>query len=446
MSRSTVTFGPESPRSANRAPEWALLVALECERLAAAPSRLALAGLTQVEIGRGDARAVSRSGARARLDLPDRWGSQLHARLVGDGDSWAIEDAGSKNGTQVNGARIDRAVLSDGDVIECGGTFLVLRRAAGPIRDLAAPVGPIEFLRTVSPGFERELTVLPKIARSRVPVLVRGESGTGKEVVATAIHALSGRVSPLIAVNCGAIPATLVESELFGSRRGAFSGAEDRAGLVRSAERGTLFLDEVAELPLSSQVALLRVLQEGEVQPLGASKAVAVDVRMVAATHQPLEQLVEEGRFRRDLYARLRGYELRLPPLRARLEDLGLLVDALLRRIEPDGPPRRLSRAAARALFAHGWPLHVRELEQALRAATAIAGGPEIGASDLRLSDLALPQAAADTSDERERLIATLVQHGGNLSAVARALVTSRSQVHRLMERYAIDCAEYKRR
>jgi DNA-binding NtrC family response regulator len=389
---------------------------------------------------------VKRSGTRARLDLPDRWGSQVHARLAADGEGWAIEDAGSKNGTQVNGARIERAVLGDGDFIACGGTFLVMRRAAGPIGDLAGPAGPSESLRTLSPMLERELAVLPKIARSRVPVLVRGESGTGKEVVATAIHALSGRSGPLVAVNCGAIPATLVESELFGSRRGAFSGAEERPGLVRSAERGTLFLDEVAELPLASQVALLRMLQEGEVMALGASKAVSVDVRVVAATHQPLEQLVDEGRFRRDLYARLRGYELRLPPLRARLEDLGLLVAALLGRIEPDGLPRRLSRAAARALFAHGWPFHVRELEQALRTATAIAVGAEIGVSDLRLGEFAPAQAANGAGGERERLIAALVQYGGNVSAVARALVTSRSQVQRLLQRYVIDGAEYKRR
>src|SRR5262249_15561207 len=211
------------------------------------------------------------------------WTSQVHARLSRAGDAWTIEDAGSKNGTLVNGRAVDRAVLSDGDVIECGGTFFVLRCAAGPIADLDGPRGTMEALRTPSPALEREMGVLRKIARARVPVLVRGASGTGKEVVATAIHALSGRTGPLVAVNCGAMPANLVESELFGSRRGAFSGAEERPGLVRNADRGTLFLDEVAELPTASQAALLRVLQEGEVLPLGAGVAVTVDVRVVAA-------------------------------------------------------------------------------------------------------------------------------------------------------------------
>jgi DNA-binding NtrC family response regulator len=441
----TITAATDSPTTRQGA-AWALIVALDCERLDSPPLRIALAGLTEIEIGRGEARAVVRGGTHGRLDLADHWGSQQHARLIADGDGWVVADAGSKNGTLVNGQRITRAQLSDGDVIECGGSFLMLRRTAGPVADLAAPAGPIESLRTLSPALERELAALPKIARSRVPLLVRGESGTGKELVAGAIHKLSGRGGPLVAVNCGALPATLVESELFGSRRGAFSGAEDRPGLVRNAERGTLFLDEVAELPLASQAALLRMLQQGELLPLGAGKAVPVDVRVVAATHQPLEQWVDEGRFRRDLYARLRGYELRLPPLRARLEDLGLLVSALLVRIEPDGPPRRLSRAAARALFAHRWPFHVRELEQALRAATAIAAGPEIGVSDLRLGDAPAGDRRTAGDDERGRLMVALAKHHGNVSAVARALVTSRSQVQRLMARYGIDGAEFKRR
>src|SRR5262249_54634510 len=298
MANRTDTVGSESPRTGDRAPEWALAVALDCAELRAPPARLALARVTEAEIGRGGERGFPRSGTRLRIDLSDRSASQLHARLARAGDDLSLEDAGSKNGTRVNGRRVDRAALADGDIIECGGTFLVLRRASGPIRDLYAPSASTKALQTISPTLERELAVLPKIARSRVPVLVRGDSGTGKEVVSSAIHALSGRSGPFVPVNCGAIPPTLVESELFGSRRGAFSGAEDRAGLVPSAERGTLFLDEIAELPATSQAALLRVLQDGEVQPLGAGKRVLVDVRVVAATNRPVEELVADGRFR----------------------------------------------------------------------------------------------------------------------------------------------------
>src|SRR5262249_28309865 len=151
--------------------------------------------------------------------------------------------------TRVNGRAFERGALHSGDVIECGSTFLVLRRDPGPIRDAASDAWPSP--RTLSPVLERELVALARIARSRVPVLVRGETGAGTDVIAAAIHEHSGRTGPLIAVNCGGIPSTLLESELFGTRRGAFSGAEDRPGLVRNADRGTLFLDEIAELPLS---------------------------------------------------------------------------------------------------------------------------------------------------------------------------------------------------
>src|SRR5262249_3253248 len=155
------------------------------------------------------------------------------------------------------------------------------------------PDARLGALRTLSPALQRELAIVPKLARSKLPMLIRGESGTGKEVAAHTIHELSGRRGAMIAVNCGAIPASLIESELVGSRRGAFSGAEDREGIVRGAEHGTLFLDEVAELPLPSQVALLRLLQSGEVLSLGANKVATVDVRVIAATHQPMEMLVE---------------------------------------------------------------------------------------------------------------------------------------------------------
>ncbi len=429
-------------------------LALDCQRLDLRPTRHALTQITGIEIGRGDERAVRRDGARLRIDLDDRGASLVHVRIERDGDGWVASDAGSKNGTRVNGAGFVRGALGDGDVIECGGTFLVLRRTAGPLVERATDRDHAAIsTRTLSPSLERELAPLAKIARSRVPVLVRGETGTGKDVVATAIHQDSRRTGSLIAVNCGAIPPTLLESELFGSRRGAFSGAEDRPGLIRNADRGTLFLDEVAELPPTSQAALLRCLQDGEVTALGAGKPSTVDVRVVAATNRTVEALVGAGTFRRDLYARLRGYEVRLPPLRDRLEDLGLLIAALIARHDPGGAPRTLSRTAARALFRHSWPFNVRELEQALRTAIAIGSGPEIKLADLRLeSALAEPPAPSDDSqfggegEARERLIALLDQHDGNVSAVARALATSRSQIHRLLARHSIDPAAHKRR
>ena len=223
---------------------------------------------------------------------------------------------------------------------------------------------------------------------------------------------------------------------------------------MRNAEGGTLFLDEIAELPASSQTALLRFLQDGEVLPLGAGKRIVVDVRVVAATNRPIEALVIAGGFRHDLYARLRGYELRMLPLRARLEDLGFLCASLLARFEPHGTQRRLSRAAVRALFAHRWSMQVRELEQALRSALATAQTDEIQPSDLRLAarapaaepssaaspsrsseggraplavEAAPPGAADGGDDERARIVAALDACAGNQTRAARALKISRS-------------------
>jgi sigma-54 dependent transcriptional regulator, acetoin dehydrogenase operon transcriptional activator AcoR len=448
VKRATVTAVSDASRGGEGGKQWALAVALECARPAAPPVRRGLADIAAVEIGRGDERALRRAGGELRIDIPDPMASQRHARLVRAGEGWRVRDAGSKNGIRVNGRRVDEAACGDGDVLECGGTFFVVRHADGPIDDLDAPAGCTALLRTLSPAFERELAILPRIARSRVPVVARGESGTGKELIAAAIHELSGRTGPLVAVNCGAIPPALLESELFGSRRGAFSGAEDRLGLVRGAEGGTLFLDEIAELPAASQTALLRFLQDGEVLPLGAGKRVVVDVRVVAATNSPIEALVAAGGFRHDLYARLRGYELRLLPLRARLEDLGFLCASLLARLERSGAERRLSRAAARALFAHPWPMQVRELEQALRSALATAQGAEIQPADLRLAGqpaserpargesrrsldghapLAVEPPAPEGDDERARILAALDACAGNQTRAARALKISRT-------------------
>jgi len=439
---STDTAQTSEPSQGRGALEWAMIFALDCNDLFARPSRISLAGITTVAIGRGEQRGVQRERSQLRVELRDHLVSQVHARLSSTADGWSIEDAGSKNGTRVNGQRVEEPTpLADGDIIECGASFIVVRRTTAPLVELSERLGPTSNLHTMSPHYERELALLPKIARSRVAVLLSGDSGTGKEVVAQAIHQMSQRSGAFIAVNCGAIPESLITSELFGSRRGAFSGAEDRSGLVRSAEGGTLFLDEIAELPTSSQASLLRVLQEGELVQLGADKAISVDVRVIAATNRPLLKEVEEGRFRRDLYARLRGYELQLPPLRARIEDLGLLCGELMTRIAPR-TRKTLTRSAARALFLHLWPHNIRELEQTLRAAVAVCDGDEIDVEHLRLA----AASAEVESGEHSQLIELLERHAGNLSAVARELATSRSQVARLLVKHGVDIAEFRRR
>ncbi len=223
---------------------------------------------------------------------------------------------------------------------------------------------------TFSGPFARTLDRLDRLAASSLSLLLLGETGTGKEVIARAVHARSGRPGPFIAVNCGALPKELVESSLFGHVRGSFSGAvRDEVGFVRAANAGTLFLDEVGDLPLAAQSALLRVLQESEVNPIGSNQPVRVDVRILAATNRPLDRMIEESVFRGDLYARLAGFIAKLPPLRERKADLGQLAAAWI----ADGrlPEVRFRREAIERLLEHEWPFNVRELLQALQARCA---------------------------------------------------------------------------
>ncbi|MFT4177992.1 MAG: sigma-54 dependent transcriptional regulator [Thermomonas sp.] len=242
---------------------------------------------------------------------------------------------------------------------------------------------------------------LAKVARSQAPVYIAGESGVGKELVARTIHDEGARAGgPFVPVNCGAIPAELMESEFFGHRKGSFTGAHaDKTGLFQAAEGGTLFLDEVAELPLPMQVKLLRAIQEKSVRPVGANGEVPVDVRILSATHKNLAALVEEGRFRHDLYYRINVIELRVPPLRERRGDLPLLANAVLARLATaqNRPHPVLHPDAVEALNAYTFPGNVRELENILERAFALADDDGIRASDLRLPEPrpATPTAAA---------------------------------------------------
>jgi len=323
-------------------------------------------------------------------------------------------------------------------------------------------------LATLVPKLAEQFAKLEAIAPSPVSVVIHGESGTGKELVAQAIHKLSRRPGALVAVNCAALPQTLVESELFGYRKGAFSGAtEDRTGLIRSADHGTLLLDEIGDLPPAAQAVFLRVLQESEVVPLGATRPVKVDIRVLAATHRDLEASVAENRFRADLLARIAGFTLSLPTLRERREDLGLLFGTLLRRHFSNRAERvSFSSEAARAMLLYDWPLNVRELEKCLTAAVVLAQfgtveeahlpgpvrasatGPKEEAGDAvapvggKLAPLQLSQS---DQRRREEIVALLREHGGNITSVARALGKGRFQIQRWIKRYRIDAKEFHR-
>jgi transcriptional regulator with PAS, ATPase and Fis domain len=370
--------------------------------------------------------------------------SSAHARLVKALDRWIIEDAGSKNGTRVNGVARSRVQLVDGDVIEIGHTWFVFRDACGRGEPIdGAPAESLPDLPTFSPAFAARMLALAQVAPSEVSIVLLGETGTGKEVAARAVHAASRRPGPFVAVNCGAIPANLVEAELFGHRRGAFSGAvDDRPGLIRSAHRGTLLLDEIGDLPLPSQAALLRILQEREVVPVGETRPVTVDLRVIAATHHDLDALVSAGRFRLDLLARLSGLTITLPPLRDRREDLGLLIA----RLAPAGTT--FTPAAARALFSYAWPLNIRELQQVLHAASVLASGSPVDLDHLPPSLHAPAPSARPLSSAVSRrhaqLIEVLRSERGNVAAVARTMKTTRAQIHRWAKKLGINLDSFR--
>ncbi|TMG78613.1 MAG: sigma-54-dependent Fis family transcriptional regulator [Betaproteobacteria bacterium] len=322
-----------------------------------------------------------------------------------------------------------------------------------PQQPAAAKAGEHELLGS-SPGIEQVRLMIEKLARSQAPVYITGESGSGKELAARLIHKKGARRDKaFVPVNCGAIPENLMESEFFGYKKGAFTGAEsDRDGFFQAANAGTLFLDEVADLPLAMQVKLLRAIQEKHVRKVGATAEDSVDVRIICATHQNLASCVESGKFRQDLYYRLAVIELRMPPLRECREDIPVLADAILRRLSrPDGERSvRLSEAAKKVLAGYDFPGNTRELENTLERAVALAASDEIQPEDLQLAPATLVSAEpAGTSArwplqeyldrvEKEVILEALEKTRFNRTAAAKLLgITFRALRYR-MERLGI--------
>jgi DNA-binding NtrC family response regulator len=345
---------------------------------------------------------------------------------------------------------------------------LVVARAAERKGSTTAEEAPAAFEGLVGRSAPwRDVTrLIEQAAAIDITVLLLGETGTGKELAARALHARSPRAArPFVPVNCGALPAELVESELFGHARGAFTGAVGaRPGLFAEAEGGTIFLDEIGELPLPMQVKLNRVLQEKEIRRVGESVPTKVDVRVVAATHRDLREEVRSGRFREDLFYRLNVFPIRLPPLRERPGDVPVLAAHFLAKharafrrvltgLEPD---------ALATLERYGWPGNVRELENALERAAAIATGPLVGVRDLP-AELAAPapagpapaaalarlpyREAVDLARERasrDYLVALLQEFGGNVTRAAERAGMERESLHRLLKRYGVRSDEFK--
>ena len=440
---SSASDGPLCPR---------LYLLFECDRLRASSLSISLAAHPILTIGRGEKRSVCGDQA-AHLTLPDPWLSTAHAELRTSFGRILLCDSNSKNGCKVNGQKVQRHQLVDGDLIELGRSFFVFRShvpgdlAPAPVLDLE---GGSEASRplTLSPTLAAEVAKLSRLAATTISILLLGETGTGKEVLARYIHQVSQRTGEFVAVNCGALPAGLVESELFGHTRGSFSGAiKDHKGLIRSADQGSLFLDEIADLPAASQATMLRVLQDSEVRAVGATQNQHVDLRCICATHRDLDALVENDEFRSDLYARIAGYRLTLPPLRDRREDLGLLISSFL----PESGSDSLSIEAARCLLAYGWPLNIRELRSCITTATVLAEGQRIELAHLPEALRSPPRAPVQVSSPhagdahlQSELLRLLRAHRGNVSAVARSMKKDRKQVQRWMKRFAIDPNQFR--
>ncbi|MGN6820086.1 MAG: sigma-54-dependent transcriptional regulator [Sphingomonas sp.] len=342
---------------------------------------------------------------------------------------------------------------------------------AGELRPLTEKIPALlgfDEIVGASPDFRAALAIAAKAARARVPVLIEGESGVGKEVVAEAIHAASPRgKKPMIAINCGAIPANLVESELFGHEKGAFTGAfERKIGKFADADGGTLFLDEIGEMPLDAQVKLLRVLQSGEVQPIGARHVREVDVRVIAATNKRLIEEVEAGRFREDLYYRLNVVQVTIPPLRERTGDIPALARHLLARIadQPGLRPLGITDDALALLGRYDWPGNVRQLQNALFRAAVLCEGDALTRADfpqiaaLGTQRVASPGAQMATSGgvtlfradgnmrpleeiEADVIRLAIGHYRGRMTEVARRLGIGRSTLYRKLGELGIDNA-----
>ena len=436
------------------------------ERDGAQPFEVELTGVAT--IGRGPTNDVA---------LDDSAASRRQSIVRADEDGWVVSDLGSANGTFHNGSRVlAPARLKSGDQITVGSTcirFVGESAPEQPVRNEGEPETVLRLgghavgvLLGSSPGMEELFHLIQKAAASPLPTLIEGETGTGKELVARAIHeaSRSGK-GPFLPVNCAAVPENLLESELFGHRRGSFTGATgDHEGLFEAAQGGTVFLDEIGEMPLAMQPKVLRVLQEGEVTRIGEIRSRKVDFRLVAATNRDLLQEVERGTFRGDLFYRISAFPIRIPALRERRSDVPLLVESFLgaacrRQDKRVGP---FSAEAMRALVAFDWPGNVRELQNEVQRAVALAApGQAIGVEHLSpkltgadeaidaSTDRGVPTSpglATSPSSLREArdafeakyIAQVLEQEGGSVLKAARVLGLTRAGLYKKLKEFGL--------
>jgi transcriptional regulator with GAF, ATPase, and Fis domain len=425
--------------------------------------------LVEREAGKPSARQVILDGDFFRIGshpgnnlvLDDKLVSRFHLSLTRAGSGWRLGDSGSLNGTRLGGVRVRDADLVLPECrIELGESTVRVRELVSVSAADVAPALSFGDLYGTSIPMRRLYDLLKRAARSDADVLIEGESGTGKELIATELVRRSGRADkPLVIVDCGAISPTLIESELFGHVRGSFTGAlRDRVGAFEAADGGTVFLDEIGELPLEMQPKLLRALAAREVRRIGDGKLRKVDVRVVAATNRRLEREVNSGRFREDLYYRLSVVTVRVPPLRERIDDLPLLIDAFLNALDAGDKSHLFPPEVLAEMARYEWPGNVRELKNYVERKVVLEGAdaqslgmaatvppPSAGAEtepDGPTVDLELPFKDAKErvveAFERAYLKALFVWAEGNVSRAARKANLDRMYLHRLLQRHGL--------
>lgn len=412
------------------------------------------------------------------IRLPGDETSRQHAEIIREAALFVIKDLESTNGVYVDGKKVKRGPLDRGSVIRIGDWVGVVVTVSADQPDEGPAFEEIAPGYFGGPATRASLAALREGARSELPVVVQGQTGTGKEGVARAAHLWSGRSGPFIAVNCAALPESLAEAELFGFRKGAFTNADrSSSGYFQAANRGTLFLDELTELPMAIQAKLLRALEQKEVLPIGEAKPVPVDVRFVAATQIPLGQAVVAQRFREDLLARLDGLYVELLPLRSRVEEVPFLFTNLLRAHAGGREPPQIDAAVVESLCCYEWPLNVRELTNVAKKIVALHGNEEtlkraqvvsllgsalkgatrevlasarsrdLGAGEAgpESSDVMPPPFGAapvgltrDQQDERRRIIEVMNECVGSQTAAAKALGMSRGTLIERIKKYGI--------
>jgi transcriptional regulator with PAS, ATPase and Fis domain len=406
-----------------------------------------------IDLREGDDLVLGR-GDDANVQIVDAKASRAHARIACKDGALTLRDLGSRNGTTLNReiVRGELRPLRSGDLVWIGETEILVAEGAAALQPDAAKPEKIEIdvpgLVVADASMVEVFSMVDRVAKRNTTVLLLGETGVGKEVVAERIHTASDRADkPFVRINCGALPENLLESELFGYERGAFTGADRRKiGLFETATTGSVFLDEIGELKAPLQAKLLRALEARTIMRLGGRDEIPIDVRIIAATNRDLEEEVKRGHFRGDLYFRISAFTIKIPPLRDRPNEIALLADLFLRRLATNAgkPVQRLTNEARALLERYDWPGNVRELHNVIERAVVLSDGKEIGVTHLpeQLSagpaPVSSPIKARMESVEQRTIEDALAAENGNQTRAARRLGISRRTLVYKLEKYQL--------